>query len=249
MAETASEISNSAIVKIAQQSWIPLRKEPSSASEMVSSLLYGEKARVISQQNDWLEVQCLHDGYLGFIPESYFESSLSLDWNSEISFINNLSSIQIENQSFLLSPGSKIPTQLLHNLQGGIAISHWVPFCLQYLNSPYLWGGRSIFGIDCSGFSQVYAEYRGISIPRDAYQQAEVGISINYSNHQPGDLAFFHNASGRITHVGIVLEDQKIIHASGKVRIDNFTINGIQNTDNQRITHDLSCIKRCFADD
>ena len=248
MAESASEISNTAIVKIAQQSWIPMRKEPSSASEMVSSLLFGEKARVISQQNDWLEVQCLHDDYIGFIPESYFESSLSIDWISQISFIHKLVSIEIDNQPFLLSPGSKIPIKLLHNLQGGTEISHWVPFCLQYLNTPYLWGGRSIFGIDCSGFTQVYAEYRGLALPRDAYQQAELGSTVNYGHHQPGDLAFFHNTSGRITHVGIVLEDQKIIHSSGKVRIDNFTINGIQHVDNQRLTHELSCIKRCFTD-
>lgn len=247
MAEAASEISNTAIVKIAQQSWIPLRKEASSASEMVSSLLFGEKARVISLQNDWLEVQCLHDDYIGFIPESYFDSSLSIDWNSEISFNPKLISIEIENQPFLLSPGSKISKKLLQNLQGGTEISHWVPFCLQYLNTPYLWGGRSIFGIDCSGFTQVYAEYRGLALPRDAYQQAEVGSTVNYGHHQPGDLAFFHNASGRITHVGIILEDQKIIHASGKVRIDNFTINGIQHIDNQRLTHELSCIKRCFT--
>lgn len=248
MAKSATEISNTAIVKIAQQSWIPLRKEPSSASEMVSSLLFGEKAKVISQQNDWLEVQCLHDDYIGFIPESYFESSLSIDWISEISFNPKLISIEIDNQPFILSPGSKIPKKILQNLQSGTEISHWVTFCLQYLNTPYLWGGRSIFGIDCSGFTQVYAEYRGFAIPRDAYQQAEAGSIVNYSDHQPGDLAFFQNASGRITHVGIVLDDQKIIHASGKVRIDNFTINGIQHVDNQSLTHKLSSIKRYFAD-
>jgi hypothetical protein len=77
VAESATEYSNSAIIKIAHQSWIPLRKEPSSASEMVSCLLFGEKAEVLSQQDDWLEVRCLHDQYMGFIPVSYFETALS----------------------------------------------------------------------------------------------------------------------------------------------------------------------------
>ena len=248
MAESATEYSNSAIIKIAHQSWIPLRKEPSSASEMVSCLLFGEKAEVLSQQDDWLEVRCLHDQYMGYIPVSYFETALSIDWHSDVRLLSGLSSIELNHQPYLLSPGSKIPSNSSGHLHNFTEINNWVDFCYQYLNTPYLWGGRSIFGIDCSGFTQVYAEYRGIALPRDAYQQAEIGDRVDFGDQKPGDLAFFQNSSGKITHVGILLDEHKIIHASGKVRIDKFTIDGIQHAENHSLTHVLAGIKRCFTD-
>jgi len=113
------------------------------------------------------------------------------------------------------------------------------------LNAPYLWGGRTPFGIDCSGFTQmVYRQY-GASIPRDASQQAKKGETLSFLEEcLPGDLAFFDNAEGAITHVGIVLEDGKIIHASGRVRVDCFDHSGIYNAELGRHTHKLRVLKR-----
>ena len=110
---------------------------------------------------------------------------------------------------------------------------------------PYLWGGKSTFGIDCSGLTQQVYKLGGYELPRDAYQQAELGEVLSFVEEaEPGDLAFFDNADGKIIHVGIILGDYKIIHAHGKVRIDPFDSNGIFNTDSQKYSHKLRFIKK-----
>ena len=114
----------------------------------------------------------------------------------------------------------------------------------EFLNAPYLWGGKSFFGVDCSGFTQLVYKVNNVKLPRDAYQQAEVGEALSFvEESQPGDLAFFENAEGRIIHVGIMLDDQKIIHASGKVRIDTLDSTGIFNQEMNKHTHKLRFVK------
>ena len=114
-----------------------------------------------------------------------------------------------------------------------------------YLNAPYLWGGRSPFGIDCSGFTQMVFKLCGIKLLRDAYQQAEQGYLINLLDEaHAGDLVFFDNEEGRITHTGILLPNNRIIHASGKVRIDTLDHHGIYNSETRRYSHKLRLIKR-----
>jgi gamma-D-glutamyl-L-lysine dipeptidyl-peptidase len=116
---------------------------------------------------------------------------------------------------------------------------------LKYLDTPYLWGGKSICGIDCSGFSQQVYKHFGIKLPRDSYQQAELGEGVGFLlEAQCGDLAFFDNDEGRITHVGIMLSSDEIIHASGKVRIDKIDNQGIINAETGARTHKLRIIKR-----
>ena len=120
---------------------------------------------------------------------------------------------------------------------------------LGFLNAPYLWGGRSFFGIDCSGFTQIIYKINGIKLPRDAYQQVECGEALDFVEEaKGGDLAFFENENGDIIHVGIMLDDQKIIHAHGKVRIDELDSIGVFNKEQNKHTHKLRIIKRIVKD-
>jgi cell wall-associated NlpC family hydrolase len=122
--------------------------------------------------------------------------------------------------------------------------SRIVEVSAKYLNSPYLWGGRSPFGIDCSGFTQIVYKIAGIRIPRDVSQQVQLGVNVDFVNEaRPGDLAFFDDHDGKIIHTGIILEKGKIIHASGMVRIDNLDHEGINRSDNRHYTHHLRLVK------
>ncbi len=116
-----------------------------------------------------------------------------------------------------------------------------------FINAPYLWGGRTHFGIDCSGFTQVVFKLKGAQLKRDASLQAQQGALINsLSDALIGDLAFFKNADGKVTHVGMLLNREHIIHASGKVKIDTIDEKGIYSEELQRYTHNLHSIKRIF---
>jgi hypothetical protein len=117
----------------------------------------------------------------------------------------------------------------------------------KFLNTSYLWGGKSVFGIDCSGYAQMVYKFLNKQLPRDAWQQAEEGEVVNFLQEaQTGDLAFFDNEEGRITHVGILLNEHEIIHSSGKVRIDKIDTQGIMNLETKLRTHKLRIIKRFF---
>jgi cell wall-associated NlpC family hydrolase len=116
-----------------------------------------------------------------------------------------------------------------------------------YLNAPYLWGGRTPFGIDCSGFVQMVYKLQGLKLLRDASQQATQGEVISLlAEAEQGDLAFFDDEEGNITHVGMIIDSQRIIHCSGRVQIDNLDHEGIFNVRLQKYTHKLRLIKRIF---
>jgi gamma-D-glutamyl-L-lysine dipeptidyl-peptidase len=137
------------------------------------------------------------------------------------------------------SPGEPLPVAMAFE-SGNIR-----SVALQYLDTPYSWGGKSKCGIDCSGFCQQVFKQFGIKLPRDAYQQAEHGEVVGFLlEAQTGDLAFFDNEEGKITHVGLMLSPDEIIHASGKVRIDKIDNQGIIHSETGARTHKLRIIKR-----
>lgn len=247
---------------ICQVSVSPLRSENSDRSEMVSQVLFGEKIKITEQKDNWIKIKLEFDGYEGWadkkqfleISEEEFQNIQSDVYTSE-SF-----NLLVENENPITLPiaahlpnlingkmnfGTKEFEYLGESSSGNLPKSEIVPVAKLYLNTPYLWGGKSVFGIDCSGLVQQAYKLCGHKLPRDAYQQAEFGEALSFIEEaEPGDLAFFDNKEGKIIHVGIILEGNKIIHAHGKVRIDPFDNNGIFNTDSQNYSHKLRVVKR-----
>jgi len=246
---------------------IPLRKEPSHRSEQISQLLFGETYEVNQEQNEWLYIKAIYDDYEGWIASSQFsqlaekdfqaintaETGMALDLsNSASSTYNSIPIVAGSSLPYFDGLNFKIGKEkFIYNGQAvqadGKTPAIFERIALRYLNAPYLWGGRSPFGIDCSGFTQVVFKFTGTTLKRDAYQQAEQGSVVNFVEEAiPGDLAFFANTEGNITHVGIILKDNRIIHASGKVRIDSIDHFGIYNSSTQKYSHQLKIIKRIF---
>ncbi|MFN3951131.1 MAG: NlpC/P60 family protein [Thermaurantimonas sp.] len=248
---------------------IPMRKEPSHRSEMVNQILFGEVMTPIERNEEWIKVRLSHDDYTGWILEEQIKPIDDHTFQKHFSSFEGYSADMVDlvlkknsNHFFSILMGSKIP--LLSNgeftidnetfvfggptLKGVQTRSTIVDTALNYLFAPYLWGGRTHFGIDCSGLVQISYRMAGLSMPRDSYQQAMVGLQLGFvEESMPGDLAFFDDDEGRIIHVGIVLPGKKIIHASsGMVRIDMLDQNGIYRPDKKKYTHRLRVLKNAF---
>jgi cell wall-associated NlpC family hydrolase len=244
-----------------------MRSEASHRSEIVSQLLFGEPCIILEHGKEyWVKIQSRYEGYEGWCQNGQVtlideEQYLSKGNNYMDDYINE---VNYNGQKMMVPLGSSLTT-----INNGEA--HWkkniVRFtgrswnsdtaamneatirdiAYRFLNTAYLWGGKSVFGIDCSGFAQTVYRFLDIPLPRDAYQQAGLGEVIGFvMEAKCGDLAFFDNAEGRITHVGIMLNDQEIIHSSVKVRVDKIDSQGIINQDTFQRTHNLRIIKRYF---
>jgi len=255
---------------ICNLSIVPCRKEPSDRSEMVTQLLFGEHFRILEEQDSWCLIKIAYDNYECWIDKKQFlpieRHTFDILNSTDSYFSNELVQIMMDNKTSWVFPvviGSTLPnfdknecvienqsytyegdhiTGLLQLDQCRVGI---IEAAMMYLNSPYLWGGKTPFGIDCSGLTQMVFKLNGIKLKRDAYQQAEQGETLSFVEEaEAGDLAFFDNEEGKIVHVGIVMDDNKIIHASGKVRIDGFDHQGIFNNDKKDYSHRLRLLKR-----
>ncbi len=243
---------------------VPLRALASEKSEMVSQLVFGESADIVEKSNDWAYLRTHYDGYEGWCSLNQLAPLTNNDSDKNESPYAVVSSktaiIKLDGQEKLLSFGSSIPQNSssaeseIQVVEGKIrrlpivpSLETFIEDALNFVGIPYLWGGRSIFGADCSGFLQLLCKANGIQIPRDAYMQAEIGETLSFIDEaREGDLVFFDNEEGRIIHVGIVLNGKNVIHASGFVRIDKIDHYGIFNQQNGNYTHKLRIIKRIF---
>ncbi|NQW36630.1 MAG: C40 family peptidase [Flavobacteriales bacterium] len=244
---------------------IALRATPNDSAEMVSQVLFGESFEITNSVGSWLHIKLSFDAYEGWIDHN--QQALL----SELEFDNLKNNPQIlvadlvnflsynEGEMLTISLGASLP--LFEDFKTTInAISYLyegsvfkankpkeilIETAFMYLNTPYLWGGKTPFGIDCSGFTQMVYKLSGYKLLRDASQQATQGEALSFiEESEPGDLAFFDNEEGEIIHVGIILSDHHIIHAHGKVRIDKLDHSGIFNIDTHRHTHKLRVIKK-----
>jgi cell wall-associated NlpC family hydrolase len=255
---------------ICHLSVVPCRIEPADTSEMVTQLLFGETVSVYEEKKgSWRRIKTAFDNYscwidhkqITIISEEEFEkinSSPFVVCSELISVTQNKTTQEytpiVLGSSLPHFKGNKALINETSFIYEGETISSAIPpssknniinNAFLYLNAPYLWGGRSPFGIDCSGFTQIIYKLNGFSLPRDASQQAEIGQTLSFiEESEAGDLAFFDNDEGNIIHVGIMLDNNRIIHASGCVRIDKIDHQGIYNVDTNTYSHRLRLIKK-----
>lgn len=243
---------------ICNLSIVPVRIQPADVSEMVTQILYGEYFKILEERGKWSRIRIAFDSYEGWIDNRQFikiEESEYFNLSSEprkysadlIEFLidesRNLTAISLGS---LLNSNSLLKNTFDGSIITGVkAKANLVNSALLYLNAPYMWGGKTPFGIDCSGLTQMVYMLNGYSLLRDASQQATQGEALSFiEESEPGDLAFFDNSEGKITHVGIIMHDHYIIHVDGKVRIDRIDHSGIFNVELKRHTHQLRVIKK-----
>ena len=236
---------------------VALRNEPSDKSELTSQVLYGELFKVLEHRKKWSRIRLSYDSYEGWIDNKQFQFIEENDYKTYTAKKEQLCSDLVHfitDKEHKLQPivmGSVLSSQSLlhHSFDGETLIgqkkkNQLIETALLYLNTPYLWGGKTPFGIDCSGFTQMVYRLNGYKLLRDASQQATQGDALSFiEESSPGDLAFFDNNEGDIIHVGIIMENHYIIHAHGKVRIDRLDHSGIYNVDTKTHSHKLRVIK------
>ncbi|WP_298367174.1 C40 family peptidase [uncultured Lutibacter sp.] len=250
---------------ICNLSIIPVRIEPNDTTEMVTQLLFGEYFKVLEKRKKWSRIRNAFDNYEGWIDNKQYEEISEEIYSNIKKSPTNLSAELIDfvtDKNGVFSTvliGSNLPFYQNKNLLINNTSFHYegeifdrllpkdslIEIAFKFLNSPYLWGGKSPFGIDCSGFTQMVYKLCGYKLLRDASQQATQGEVLSFiEESEPGDLAFFDNNEGEIIHVGIIMKDNYIIHAHGKVRIDMIDHSGIFNLDSQTHSHKLRVIKK-----
>lgn len=236
----------------------PVRAAADDGSEILTQLLFGELVEVQSLDAPWAKIRTISDGYEGYIDHkhvSYLSSKEARRWSEGLSYLRDRERTIVtpwgrqricrgsfipENEASFSIGSHNFTMEFIEKQNHGTIVE----FAEDYLNTPYLWGGKSPYGIDCSGITQIIYRFFGWNLPRDAFEQVAHGQIVEFEEHQAGDLAYFKNKTGKVTHVGILDGKNGIIHASGHVRRDQFSEAGIYREDIESITHPLYIIKR-----
>lgn len=256
---------------VCRLSIVPVRAEASDKSELTTQLLFGDHYEVIDSTKDkkWLKIKINFDQFTGWV-DAKQHHTISHEYyeylnRAEFKITTDVTASILYNKSpQIILMGSMIPisSSELFKMEEQFAFNgeaknlgqkreyeYLRNVATKYLNAPYLWGGKSPFGIDCSGFVQMVFKICGYRLFRDSWQQSNQGKSFrNIEQGRPGDLIFFKNAEGKINHVGIMLEGDRIIHASGKVRVDHLNEEGILNLETKIYSHQFSHVRRILSE-
>jgi gamma-D-glutamyl-L-lysine dipeptidyl-peptidase len=247
---------------ICENVFVPLRSGPSHKSEMLSQVLFGESYKIIDQAGKWIKIETQFDNYHGWIDLDHLQHTIFINIGKSYVLNRSLLCHKNDKTKLVLEPGCEIYNPDFNAKTFSIGESVFSTpddfsnlyvstteslsdTALRFINSPYIWGGRVPSGIDCSGLTQLVYKIHGTSIPRDSWQQAENGQTISFINEtKPGDLVFFDNERGKISHVGMIFSEGLVIHASGRVRIDTIDHQGIYKPEIGGYSHRLRIIKR-----